>query len=215
VRTGVSNFFSNLREPIVILNGLLQGKFKQAGSDLGRFLMNSTVGLYGLFDVATKAGLKKHDEDFGQTLGRWGVKDGPYLVLPLFGPSGVRDGIGLAVDIQVDPVWQEDDRRTRRALVITRFISTRANLLDATDIFEQAGGDDPYLFVREFYRQRRRSLVYDGNPPEEDELDPFFEDEDPSATSPADPSATSPAALTTPAQTMSAERRAFLDRPGP
>jgi phospholipid-binding lipoprotein MlaA len=210
VRTGISNFFRNLREPIVILNGLLQGKFKQAGSDLGRFLMNSTVGLYGLFDVATKVGLKKHDEDFGQTLGRWGVREGPFLVLPLFGPSGVRDGFGLVVDIQVDPVWQEDDSSTRSKLVAIRFISTRANLLDATDIFEQAGADDPYLFVREFYRQRRRSLVYDGNPPEEDELDPFlFEDEDPSATSPA------PSVLTTPAQTMPAEHRVFLDRPNP
>ncbi len=209
VRTGISNFFRNLREPIVILNGLLQAKFKQAGSDLGRFLMNSTVGFYGLLDVASKAGLKKHDEDFGQTLGRWGVREGPYLVLPFFGPSGVRDGFGLAVDIQVDPVWQEDDRSTRRALVVTRFISTRANLLDTTDILEQAGGDDLYLFVREFYRQRRRNLIYDGNPPEEDELDPFlFEDEDPSATSPA------PTQLTT-SQTASAERVASLDRPDP
>lgn len=206
-RKGVSNFFSNLREPIVILNGLLQGKFKQAGSDLGRFLMNSTVGLFGLIDVATKAGLKKHDEDFGQTLGRWGVREGPYLVLPFFGPSGVRDGFGIVVDIQVDPVWQKDDSSTRSKLVATRFISTRANLLDATDIFEQAGGDDPYLFVREFYRQRRRSLIYDGRPPEEDELDPFlFEDEDPAARSPA------PTQPTTP---VSTERIVFLDRPNP
>jgi len=209
VRKGISNFFSNLREPIVIVNDLLQGKFKQAGSDLGRFLMNSTVGFFGLLDVGGKAGLKKHDEDFGQTLGKWGVKDGPYLVLPFFGPSGLRDGFGLAADVQVDPVYQKDDKSTRRALVATRFVNTRANLLDTTDILEQAGGDDLYLFVREFYRQRRRNLIYDGNPPEEDELDPFlFEDEDPSATSPA------PTQLTT-SQTASAKRVAFLDRPNP
>ncbi|MFQ5759974.1 MAG: VacJ family lipoprotein [Acidiferrobacterales bacterium] len=210
VRKGISNFFSNLREPIVILNDLLQGKVKQAGSDLGRFLMNSTVGFYGLLDVAGKAGLKKHDEDFGQTLGKWGVKEGPYLVLPFFGPSGVRDGFGLAVDIQVDPVLQKDDSSTRSKLVATRFVNTRANLLDTTDILEQAGGDDPYLFVREFYRQRRRNLIYDGSPPEEDELDPFlFEDEDPSATLPA------PIQRTTPSQTVSAEDMAFVDRPDP
>lgn len=210
VRKGITNFFSNLREPIVIINDLFQGKFKQAGSDLGRFLMNSTVGLYGLFDVARKVGLQKHDEDFGQTLGKWGAKQGPYLVLPFFGPSGVRDGFGLAVDLQFSLVWQEDDKRTRRWLVATGFINTRANLLDATDILAQAGGDDMYLFVREFYRQRRRNLIYDGNPPEEDELDPFlFEDEDPSATSPA------PIQLTTPSQTVSAERIVFLDRPDP
>lgn len=209
VRRGVSNFFSNLREPIVILNDLLQAKFKQAGSDLGRFLMNSTVGLYGLLNVASKAGLEKHDEDFGQTLGKWGVKDGPYLVLPFFGPSGLRDGFGLAADAQVDPVYQNDHKDTRRALVATRFVNTRANLLATTDILEQAGGDDPYLFVREFYRQRRRSLIYDGNPPEEDELDPFlFEDEDPSATSPATTQLTTP-------QTASARRITFLDRPDP
>ena len=209
VRKGISNFFSNLREPIVILNDLLQAKFKQAGSDLGRFLMNSTVGFFGLLDVADKVGLKKHDEDFGQTLGKWGVKEGPYLVLPFFGPSGVRDTFGLAADIRSDPVWQKDDKSTRRALVVTRFVNTRANLLATTDILEQAGGDDPYLFVREFYRQRRRSLIYDGNPPEEDEPDPFlFEDEDPSATSPA------PTQLST-SRTASAERITFLDRPNP
>ena len=171
--------------------------------------MNSTVGLYGLLDVASKAGLEKHDEDFGQTLGKWGVKDGPYLVLPFFGPSGLRDGFGLAADAQVDPVYQNDHKDTRRALVATRFVNTRANLLATTDILEQAGGDDPYLFVREFYRQRRRSLIYDGNPPEEDELDPFlFEDEDPSATSPATTQLTTP-------QTASARRITFLDRPDP
>ena len=131
------------------------------------------------------------------------------MVLPFLGPSGLRDGFGLAADAQVDPVWQNDHKDTRRALVATRFVNTRANLLATTDILEQAGGDDPYLFVREFYRQRRRNLIYDGNPPEEDELDPFlFEDEDPSATSPV------PTQLTT-SQTASAERITFLDRPNP
>lgn len=209
VRKGISNFFSNLREPIVILNDLLQGKFKQAGSDLGRFLMNSTVGFFGLLDVADKVGLKEHDEDFGQTLGKWGFKDGPYLVLPFFGPSGVRDGFGLAADAQVDPVYQKDDRSTRQALIVTRIVNTRANLLDTTDILEQAGGADPYLFVREFYRQRRRNLVYDGNPPDKDELDPFlFEDEAASATS----SAPMQGAISKPA---SAERTPFPSGPDP
>lgn len=210
VRKGISNFFSNLREPIVILNDLLQAKFKQAGSDLGRFLMNSTVGFFGLLDVAGKAGLKKHDEDFGQTLGKWGVRDGPYLVLPFLGPSGLRDGVGLAADAQADPVYQKDDKSTRSTLVVTRLINTRANLLDTTDILEQAAGGDPYLFVREFYRQRRRNLVYDGNPPEEEELDPFlFEDEEPSATLPA------PATQPTTLQLTSAQRLGFGDRPDP
>ena len=188
VRKGISNFFSNLREPIVILNDVLQGKVKQAGSDLGRFLMNSTLGLFGFIDVASKAGLKKHDEDFGQTLGKWGIKDGPYLVLPFFGPSSMRDAFGLVADAQVDPVRQKDDKSTRSKLTTLRVINTRANLLDATDILEQAGGQDPYLFVREFYRQRRRSLVHDGSPPDEDEEDPLlFEDEEgPADTPPAD-----------------------------
>lgn len=185
LRKGISNFFRNLREPIVILNDLLQGKFKQGGSDLGRFLMNSTLGLFGFLDLASASGLKRHDEDLGQTLGKWGIKDGPYLILPFFGPSNVRDTFGLVGDYQVDPVRQKDDKSTRSKLTTLRIINTRANLLDATDILEQAGGEDPYLFVREFYRQRRRNLVYDGAPPEEDEIDPFlFEEEEPPADAP-------------------------------
>ncbi len=186
LRKGISNFFHNLREPITILNDLLQGKLKQAGSDLGRFLVNSTLGFFGFLDLASEIGLPRHDEDFGQTLGKWGVRDGPYLVLPVFGPSNVRDAFGSLADNEADAVRQKDDSSTRSKLTVLRAVNTRANLLDATDILEQAGEEDPYLFVREFYRQRRRNLVYDGDPPDDEESDPFLFEEEalPSADAP-------------------------------
>jgi phospholipid-binding lipoprotein MlaA len=179
VRKGVSNFFSNLREPIVILNDLLQGKFIQAVSDFSRFFWNTTVGLYGLFDVATHMDMPKHDEDFGQTLGVWGASEGPYLVLPFFGPSSVRDTGGLVVDYYAYPPNTHDDvsSGTRSKLLLVDTIDTRARLLDATDILEQAAGQDPYIFVREAYRQRRQYLVYDGNPPQPPPPDFLFEDD--------------------------------------
>ena len=169
-RTGVSNFFSNLNDVIVLLNSLLQGKMTQAASDTGRILFNSTAGVLGLFDLATGLGMEKHNEDFGQTLGYWGIGDGPYLVLPFIGPSSARDAVGWVGDFYAWPVSYVDDVTTRRVLIGIRIISVRADLLEASQILETAALD-PYQFVRDAYLQRRRNLVYDGKPPpDEDDL---------------------------------------------
>src|SRR3954451_11493938 len=104
IRGSISNFFSNINDVVVMLNNVLQGKFTTAYSDFGRIAMNSTLGIVGLFDIASEAGIEKHDEDFGQTLGYWGVQDGPFLMLPFYGPSTVRDTVGRAVDYHLDPV---------------------------------------------------------------------------------------------------------------
>lgn len=179
-RTGVSNFFSNLHEPVVMVNDVLQGKLKHAASDLGRFLTNTTIGLFGLFDVATHFGLEHHDEDFGQTLGTWGVKSGPYLVLPFFGPSNFRDGVGLYADYELYPPSHMEEQSTAWKLYALQVIDTRARLLSAGEILEQAAGPDPYVFVREAYRQRRKNLIRDGAAvPAPAPLDPsIFEDEE-------------------------------------
>lgn len=165
-RTGVNNVFSNLNDVIVALNNLLQGKFDAAISDIARIMVNTTVGLLGIFDVATDAGLEKHDEDFGQTLGYWGVGDGAYLVLPFLGPRTVRDTAGLIVDFKTDPVTYIDPTRDRNAAVGLRLVAQRERLLGASRILEVAALDE-YAFVREAYLQRRRNLIYDGNPPRE------------------------------------------------
>lgn len=179
VRKSVSNFFSNLHEPVVILNNLLQGKLLQAVSDMGRLLTNSTIGIAGLFDAATPLGMDRHNEDFGQTLGVWGVGEGPYLVLPFFGPSNIRDGAGLIADWVAYPPNHMEETSTRDKLLLVDVIDRRAHLLDASDILEQAGGKDPYVFVREAFRQRRKHLIYDGNPPVEAPDPMLFEDDGP------------------------------------
>ena len=166
VRRGVTNFFSNIGDIFVAANNLLQGKPKEATSDIGRFLVNSTIGILGLFDVATDIGLEKHKEDFGQTLGVWGLSDGPYVVLPLFGPSTVRDTAGLVVDLKTDFVMNTNQLNSDERLGVTavRVLDRRANLLDAGQLLEDAAFDK-YSFVRDGYIQRRRSQVYDGEPP--------------------------------------------------
>ena len=170
-RTGVSNFFSNINDVIVFANNLLQGKVTHAASDMGRILVNSTAGVLGLFDVATGLGMEKHNEDFGQTLGYWGIADGPYLVLPFLGPSSFRDGVGWIGDIYTWPISYIEDDRTRYAVTGFRFVTLRADLLEASRILETAALD-PYEFVRDAYLQRRRNLVYDGNPPpDEDDIE--------------------------------------------
>jgi len=168
VRTGVSNFFSNLEDVWISVNDVLQGKFKQGLEDFGRVIFNSTFGVAGLFDPASDAGLKKHNEDFGQTLGAWGVGSGPYVVLPILGPSSFRDGFGLLLDTRADLVFQIDGVPVHNSLYATRAISNRANLLDASDVLE-AAALDKYAFVRDAWLQHRRDLVYDGNPPRERE----------------------------------------------
>ncbi|MEK7206382.1 MAG: VacJ family lipoprotein [Pseudomonadota bacterium] len=185
VSKSISNFFSNLHDPMVMLNNLLQGKPGQAASDLGRFLANSTVGIFGLFDVATKIGLPKHNEDFGQTLAVWGVGDGPYLVLPFFGSSNLRDGPSLLVDWETYPPNHMEEHSTSDKLFLVEVVDKRAQMLDASDILEQAAGKDPYVFVREAYRQRRRSQVYDGNPPQEAPDPSLFEDDTPAPKTPS------------------------------
>ena len=160
----VNNFFSNLDDVIVTLNDLLQFKFTQAASDGARFLFNSTFGVFGLFDVAHR--LEKHNEDFGQTLGYWGVESGPYIVLPILGPSTVRDGAGLYADSRPSKLRQVDHMRSRNQLYLTKSINHRAQLLDQEKVLDEAALDR-YEFIRDAYLLRRRSLVYDGNPPRE------------------------------------------------
>lgn len=179
VSRSISNFFSNLYDPANMLYNFLQGKPKGGFSDLGRFIVNSTVGIAGLFDVASKMGLEKHNEDFGQTLAVWGVSDGPYLVLPFFGPSNIRDGASLPVDWYTYPPNHMEEHSTRDKMFVVEVVDKRAQLLDASDILEQAAGQDPYVFVREASRQRRLSLIYDGNPPQPPPPPGLFEDDEP------------------------------------
>ncbi|MEW6353022.1 MAG: VacJ family lipoprotein [Pseudomonadota bacterium] len=159
-RTGVANFFNNLSYPIVILNDFLQGKAEQGADDLMRLIINSSFGLFGFLDVATPGGLPAHKEDFGQTLGYWGVADGAYIVLPFFGPSNVRDTFGLAADIYTDPLTHHDDISQRNWAWGIRAIDNRSRLLSAGRILDEAA-TDPYSFTREAYRQRRASQIRD------------------------------------------------------
>jgi phospholipid-binding lipoprotein MlaA len=166
VRTGVTNFFSNIGDIFVAVNNLLQGKPGNAANDIGRFLVNSTIGILGLFDVATDAGLEKNKEDFGQTLGVWGVPSGPYVVLPLFGPSSVRDTAGLAVDLKTDFILNSNQLNHDQKVgsTVLRVVNQRANLLNASQLLEDAAFDK-YSFLRDSYLQRRHNQVHDGNPP--------------------------------------------------
>lgn len=167
LRTGISNFFSNLEDVWVSVNDVLQGKFQQGSEDFVRVIFNSTFGIAGIFDFASDVGMPKHNEDFGQTLGAWGVESGPYLVIPFIGPSTFRDGFGLIFDYKADIVyWATESVPVRNSLYATRAISNRAKLLDATSVLEQAALDK-YAFARDAWLQRRRNLVYDGNPPRE------------------------------------------------
>ena len=164
VRTGISNFFANINDVLIALNNLLQGKLINAISDVGRVVVNTTIGVLGLVDFATEFGLEKHNEDFGQTLGYWGIGDGAYLVIPLLGPSNVRDAVGKVVDFKTDPITYVNHMRTRNVLWGVRMISNRTDLLDTSKILDTAALD-PYEFLRDAYQQRRRNLVHDGSPP--------------------------------------------------
>lgn len=166
-QTGVSNFFSNLDDIFVFINDLLQFKFAQAASDLSRLVWNTTIGLGGFIDVATHMDLPKHNEDLGQTLGAWGIGDGPYLVLPFLGPSSLRDTTGIMIEAPQHPVNQNiHDSEEYWATVALMFVDKRAQFLGASKVVDQAALDN-YVFIRDAYLQRRRSLVYDGNPPRE------------------------------------------------
>ncbi|WP_321789673.1 VacJ family lipoprotein [Burkholderia pyrrocinia] len=158
VRTAISNFFSNLGDLGNMANNLLQLRITDATQDLMRVAMNSLFGVAGLIDIATPAGLPKHHQDFGLTLARWGVPSGPYLVLPVFGPSTIRDGVGRAVDVRFN-LLNYIEPAARNPMYIGQFISARSDLLGATDLLKQAALD-PYSFVRDAYLQQRKSLTY-------------------------------------------------------
>ncbi len=164
VQIGVGNFFGNLEDAWTAVNNLLQGKVADGMSDVMRFAVNTTMGLGGVLDIGTEAGLQKHREDFGQTLGKWGVKAGPYVVLPILGSSTMRDTVVLPVDIQGDPWHHVRPIHTRNPGSILRAVDQRAALLDASNLVEEAALDR-YEFVRDAYLQRRQSRVYDGDPP--------------------------------------------------
>lgn len=167
VKTGVANFFGNIADVFIGVNNLFQGKVRDAASDCGRVLVNSTIGILGLVDFATDFGLEKHDEDFGQTFGRWGVASGAYVVVPLWGPRDVRDTVGLVLDTAADPVAHINHIPARNTLLVTRIISDRTALLPAEKVIEDAALDK-YSYIRDAYLQRRRNLIYDGSPPHED-----------------------------------------------
>jgi phospholipid-binding lipoprotein MlaA len=164
IKVGIGNFFGNILDVWTAVNNLLQGKAGDAASDAGRFLLNTTVGIGGVFDVASEMGLKKHSEDFGQTLGWWGVGDGPYFFWPIIGPRTTRDTFGWLVDTNVDPVWRVNDIPLRNSLAGTRFIDVRAGLLPADKVVEEAAFDK-YNYIRDAYLQNRRNEIFDGNPP--------------------------------------------------
>lgn len=166
VRAVVGNFFSNIADLWIGVNSLLQGKPTDAASDWGRVLINSTVGIGGAFDVASEMGLDKHYEDFGQTMGVWGVGEGAYLFWPVIGPRTVRDTGGFVVDAYADPVNNYDDVPVRNTAIGLRYIDQRAALLPTDKIIDE-GAIDKYAYVRDAYLQHRRNAVYDGNPPRE------------------------------------------------
>lgn len=173
VRVGVSNFFANIDDVWTGLNNFLQGKPRDGASDFGRFAMNSTIGVLGLFDVASDFGLEKHDEDLGQTFGRWGVGSGPFLMLPLLGPSTVRDAAGtLPRYLFADPTKQIDQIPWRNAVTALKVVDGRAQLIGADNALDEAALDR-YGYLRDFYLKSRLSQVYDGHPPRED--DDYYE----------------------------------------
>src|SRR5574343_1402903 len=168
VKAGVGNFFGNVGDLWIGANSALQGKAGDAGVDFSRLLINSTVGIFGLFDVATEMGLEKHDEDFGQTLAVWGYENSNYVFLPVWGPRTVRDTAGVMVDSLADPVWKTNPIRLRNSLVALRLVDIRAGLLPADKVIDEAALDK-YAYIRDGYMQRRRNQVYDGVPPRLDD----------------------------------------------
>jgi phospholipid-binding lipoprotein MlaA len=166
IRNRVSNFFSNFQDIFIGVNNLLQGKLQEGVEDWARFAFNTTFGLLGIHDVASDMGIEKHNEDFGQTFGRWGAGTGPYLILPFLGSSTVRDAVGTTVDYYVAPLGEVRPINLRNSLYGVYLVNTRAELLEASNLLEQAALDR-YTFQRDAYLQRRRSLIYDGSPPRE------------------------------------------------
>jgi len=162
IRIMAGNFISNLDDAMVTIHDLLQLKFTQAASDGTRFFINSTFGVFGLINVASR--LEKHNEDMGQTLGYWGVGNGPYLVIPFLGPSTLRDSVGLYTDTEASIPGRTENVRDRNQYFLASFIHRRAALLDKGEVLDEAA-IDRYGFLRDTYLMYRKNLVYDGNPP--------------------------------------------------
>ncbi|MDJ0917455.1 MAG: VacJ family lipoprotein [Woeseiaceae bacterium] len=178
-RTGVSNFFDNLVTPRSAVNNVLQGKPYAGGEDLFRFIINSTVGIGGLIDVASAAGMPEHGETFQETFAVWGIPDGPYIVLPFLGPHTMSDVFALPFDIWAGPWYHYDNSSARDKLRVLRLVDIRYRILSADGLLEDS--EDPYIALREAYLQNREFRIYDGDPPEsqedEDLFNEFFEDD--------------------------------------
>jgi phospholipid-binding lipoprotein MlaA len=166
IRTGINNYFNNIDDLFSAVNGLLQGKLDKAGHDMGRVMINTSAGILGLIDVASEAGIPRGNEDFGQTFGYWGIPQGPYLFVPLFGPTTVRDGTGWVLRILWSPTTEINDVAVRNVIYGLGALDLRVQALGATSLIDQASLD-PYTFVRRAYLQRRLYLVHDGDPPRE------------------------------------------------
>ena len=185
VDQGVTNFFNNINYVNSAVNNLLQVKVSRFGTDVGRVVVNTTVGVGGLIDVATNMGLPSYKEDFGQTFGYWGDVDSPYLVLPFLGPSTLRDTMGIPGNIMANPffhVWNTS-KPANWTMIGLDVIDTRADLLSATDLLDTAA-TDPYAFVRDAYLQKRRNAIFDGNPPPTAEEEDIWAEEDSTAPKP-------------------------------
>ncbi|MCX8516588.1 MAG: VacJ family lipoprotein [Rhodoferax sp.] len=166
VRTGIGNFFSNLADVWSAVNNGLQGRGQEVGDSVGRVMVNSSIGILGLLDVASDLNIERHPANFGQTLGRWGVPPGPFLVLPLFGPYTLREIAALPVDVQGDLKNRLGDQNVNLVLPILNVINLRSKYLNTGDVIQGASLDS-YLFQRDAYLQRQRNIQYDGNPPDE------------------------------------------------
>ena len=175
IRRGINNFSRNLTIPLSIINNFLQGKARNGFSETGRFLANSTLGIGGLVDVGSGLGLDPHREDFGQTLAAWGVPDGPYVVIPILGPRTFRDATMVPLNFASDPLMYMKHDRTRKSIYLVRTIDFRAQLFTAESLIEDSF--DRYLSIRESYLQNRQFLIYDGDPPEDDDFYDDFEDD--------------------------------------
>ena len=169
LRQGIGNVFNNLQDSWSVVNNLLQLKTDYAYDSLVRVAINTLLGVGGVVDVASELGIERHTQDFGHTLGVWGVPPGPYLVLPILGPSSMRDALALSVDWQGDPLGQLPNEPLRNAAILLRGLDTRAGLLKATSMLEEAALDR-YTFARDAFLQNRRNNIFDGNPPQDDAM---------------------------------------------
>jgi phospholipid-binding lipoprotein MlaA len=178
VRQGVTNFSRNLLTPLYLVNNFLQGKPHEGTVEFYRLVVNSTIGIGGIFDVAAMSGIESNPEDFGQTAAVWGVPAGPFVMIPFLGPQTLRDAVLLPVDLQLDPLYHYDVASVRDRLYVLRLINLRANLLPLEDLLEDS--PDPYVTIRESFLQNREFAIYDGNPPSDDDefFDEFLDEED-------------------------------------